>query len=499
MRNSRYLLACVVTALTTVCVLGIYDQHLKAADQPAPITKESSSAFRAVVKKTLPAVVSVAAKTKTVNVATEDGEDFGDPGSDDGQIPEELRRFFGGRRGFRTPPPSPGGFGSGVIVDASGIVLTNNHVVAGAERVEVGLQDGRKFTSEEIYTDPKTDLAIIKLSPEKIGKLPVAELGDSRGLEIGDWVLAMGAPFQLHGTVTAGIVSAKGRALQMNPYEDFIQTDAAINPGNSGGPIVDLDGKVVGINTAIRSNSGGFEGVGFAIPVNMAREVMNDLVAHGKVRRGYLGIQMTVAEKPLLNRLGLEHGVQITQLTPGETPARKARLQPVDIIIEVDGVKIVNARVLRDLVADTEPGTAVDMTIFRDGAQTTVSVTIDEQPEMFGITRPVRGRFRRPPSKPETADFENLGVKVQELTPALAQRFGYSTDKGVLVTRVAPDSPADRAGLQPGVLIVQTEDKAVHSPAEFAEAINDIDLDKKGVLVKVRLPNGGASFIVIEK
>src|SRR5438309_2148302 len=276
----------------------------------SPAVHEPTS-FRDVVKKVLPAVVSVESKAKPEprrTGAQNNPRRRVVPRLDDQQVPEDFRRFFEEfqrRQEDEGPSEQFLGFGSGFIVDPKGIVLTNNHVVDGATEVEVTLHDGRKFVSKDIKTDEKTDLAIVRLDT-KGASLPYLELGDSSAMEIGDRVLAVGAPFGLTGTVTSGIISAKGRyGLGLNKYEDFLQTDAAINPGNSGGPLVNLDGKVIGVNSAIKSRSGGFQGVGLAISSNMAKNVMEQLLKHGTVHRGFLGIQMQELDPDVASRLGV--------------------------------------------------------------------------------------------------------------------------------------------------------------------------------------------------
>ncbi len=281
----------------------------------APAIPKELTSYRDVVKKVLPAVVSIESRTKPAPVRKRRRVPL------DEQVPEELRPFFDFGDGDDAPEPR-GGFGSGVLVDAKGVILTNFHVVEGASQVVVHLSDGRKFTSKDVKSDPKTDLAIVRI--EAPAALPFLELGDSDAMDIGDRVLAVGAPFGLTGTVTHGIISAKGRSLQLNMYEDFLQTDAAINPGNSGGPLVSLDGKVIGINAAIKSRSGGFQGVGLAIASNMVKSIMPQLLKDGVVRRGYLGVQIKeILEPEVASRLGLkegEHGVLVTRVfddTPG--------------------------------------------------------------------------------------------------------------------------------------------------------------------------------------
>ena len=331
---------------------------------PAPVKAEARqgvphepTSFRHVVKKVLPAVVSIEA-----------------------QSVRPARRFD-------QDEPTELGLGSGFIVDPKGVVVTNYHVVDGADRVEVTLTDGRKFVSKDIKTDPKSDLAIVRLDTKE--PLPFLRFGDSDAMEIGDRVLAVGAPFGLTGSVTAGIVSAKSRTLRINTYEDFIQTDAAINPGNSGGPLVNLDGEVIGVNSAIKSKSGGFQGVGLAIASNMARNVMEQLLTNGVVHRGYLGVQIKeIDSAEVAARLGLgqPHGVLVTHVY-SDTPAAKAGIHPGDVILKVNGKPLTDGSQLLRVLGGLPLGKPVDVSVMRDGKPTTLRVTLEEQPADFGSSR----------------------------------------------------------------------------------------------------------------
>src|SRR5262245_8374782 len=315
--------------------------------QPAtpPAFPKELPSYRAVVKQVLPAVVSIESKTKP---ARRDQARRRQRAEIDPRIPEEFRRFFedhGDGPGRETPRL---GFGSGFLVDPKGVILTNNHVVDGAEEVVVQLKDGRKFVSKDVKTDPKTDLAIVRIEAKTA--LPYLRMGDSDQMEIGDRVLAVGAPFGLVGSVTSGIVSGKGRSLRVNMYEDFIQTDAAINPGNSGGPLVNLEGRVIGINAAIKTRTGGFQGVGLAISSKIVGDVMQKLLKDGVVRRGYLGVQVKdVDDSRLAERLGMrqgEKGVLVTRVFD-EGPAGKAGIKDGDVITSLNGQVIADGRDLQ--------------------------------------------------------------------------------------------------------------------------------------------------------
>jgi serine protease Do len=445
-----------------------------------------------VVKKVLPAVVSIESRAKVVKTAQPRRR-----APADNQFPEEFRRFFENPQDGDESPAPHGGFGSGFLVDARGVILTNNHVVDGAEQVIVELRDGRKFVSKDIKTDPKTDLAIVKIDAK--GPLPYLEMGDSGVMEIGDRVLAVGAPFGLTGTVTQGIVSAKGRSLHMNMYEDFLQTDAAINPGNSGGPLVNLEGKVIGINAAIKSRSGGFQGIGLAIASNMARNVMDQLLKDGVVRRGYLGVQIKdVLDPEVANRLGMkegENGVLVTRVFE-KTPGAKAGLKDGDVIQSLDGKPIKDGHELQIVVATLPLGKPVEVAVIRDGKPQKLSVTIEEQPREYGTIRvPVR---RTPEPEADAVPVEKIGVEVSDLTPDTAEQLGYpESTKGVLITKVGDDGLAAAGGLRRGMVITKVDKKPVASAKALKEALEGASLDK-GVLVQVQSPQGGTNYVLLK-
>jgi serine protease Do len=382
-----------VGAILGTFVAGPFLKGQQVPATPPAIPKELTS-YRDVVKKVLPAVVSIESRAKTP--ARKSGKR---PLPDDGRIPDDLKKFFDDPQ--REQAPGDGeqdlGFGSGFLVDAKGVILTNFHVVDGADEVEVQLTDGRKFTSKDIKTDPKTDLAIVRIDAK--APLPYLELGDSGQMEIGDRVLAVGAPFGLTGTVTHGIVSATGRSLRLNTYEDFLQTDAAINPGNSGGPLINLEGRVIGINSAIKSRSGGFQGVGLAVASNLAKNVLEALERDGVVHRGYLGVQIKdVIDADLAKKLGVEKegGVLVTQVFD-KSPGEKAGLQEGDVITSLGGKAIKEGRGLQTVVAGLPLGKPVDVTVVRDGKVKVLQVTVEEQPQDFGL-------LKAPKPKKEPAD-----------------------------------------------------------------------------------------------
>lgn len=483
---------------------GLLTAQVPAVRAPAPPpaalshAQGLSEAFRYAAEQVLPAVVSIRNEVRPRVVRT-------DPRSPRGARPrlpkefEELDPFF---RRFFEEFQFPDGFelremprmssGSGVIIDPAGLILTNNHVVAGGGKITVRLHDGREFEATEVKTDPNTDLAVVRIKAD--GALPSARLGDSDQLRIGDWVLAVGQPFGLENTVTAGIVSATGRAVGITRYDEFIQTDAAINPGNSGGPLVNLMGEVVGINTAISTSSGGFQGVGFAIPVNVAKWVSSQLIKEGKVHRAYLGIGIQPLDQALASQLGLpsQHGALVTEVQP-DSPAAKAGIQPRDVIVEFAGTKITSPRNLAALASRSPIGSTQPIVVIRDGKRLELKVTLREAPPNYG-ERPLRPV--QPGEEEGTTQFNKLGLQVGPLTPDVANQLGLAGTSGVVITAVEEGSPADRAGLAPSMVITQVGRKPVRSVAEFEAEINQASLEK-GVLLLVRSAEG-SRFVVLK-
>jgi serine protease Do len=401
-------------------------------------------------------------------------------------LPEEFRRFFGDDLvdrfgdprgpGLRIPEEGlrPQGLGTGVVVSADGYVVTNNHVVRGADEVNVTLWDKRQVKAEVVGTDAKTDLAVLKI--EASGLVP-APLGDSDRAEVGEWVLAIGSPFGLDQTVTAGIISAKGRQMDITDYEDFIQTDAAINPGNSGGPLVNLRGEVIGINTAIASRTGGYMGVGFSIPSRMVRMVKDAIVQHGRVQRGRMGALIQDLNEDLARSFGYDstQGVLVGDVIE-DSPAARAGLKAGDIVLRYNGQPVASANQLRNSVAATPPNTRAEVLIFRNGKQMTLTITVGElEDEPVAV------------ESPEGGDSSvNLGMTVQTLTPELARQLGYDrNERGVVVTDVEGASMAARAGIQQRDVIVDVNGKAVQNVRDFREALENADI-ANGVRLQVK-------------
>jgi serine protease Do len=469
-----------------------------SAVAPLAVPKETTS-YRDVVKRVLPAVVSVEGKAKPRPKSKTEQTPKRRVPLDDQMVPEEFRRFFEefNNRQFDSPDEIPNlGFGSGFLVDPKGLILTNFHVVNGADEVVIQLKDGRKFRSHDIHGDRKSDLAIVRLHSES--PLPYLELGDSDEMEIGDRVLAVGAPFGLTGSVTAGIVSAKGRnGLNVNMYEDFIQTDAAINPGNSGGPLVNLEGKVIGINSAIKSRTGGFQGVGLAIASNLAKNVMHSLQKDGLVHRGYLGVQIGDLNPEVAAQLHLKdaEGVVVRQIFP-DTPAFRAGLEEGDIVTSLGGKPIKNGRELQQVVTSLPLHKPVSVKLVRDGQPKELRVTIEEQPESYGtVSLP---RSRAPVEDKETLSLDKLGLQLQDLNAELAEQLGIrGVNTGALITGVERGSVAAEAGLARGMVITKVAEQTVKNAEQARDHLEKGSLEK-GILLLVKSPRGGTSYIVLK-
>ncbi len=373
--------------------------------------------------------------------------------------------------------------GSGFIIDKEGYIVTNNHVVEGADKIRVSLYDEKEYDAKIVGRDPKTDLALIKIDGAR--NLHPLPLGDSDKLEVGDWVLAIGSPFGLEQTVTAGIVSAKKRVIGAGPYDNFIQTDASINPGNSGGPLLNLKGQVVGINTAIIASG---QGIGFAIPINMAKSIVAQLKEKGSVTRGWLGVAIQNLTPELSEYYGLKtrKGVLVTQVFEGD-PADKAGIKPNDIIIAVDGHPVSTGRELSSIIANTPVGSKTRITLMRNGKQKTVTVTVAKrEDEQLVVTR-------------DSGRSESMGIQVAEITPERARQFGLeSKEEGVLVVDVQSGSRADEAGLQAGDIIKEINHQRVKNLDGFRKQIRRASSTKKAIAMLVKRRNQGFKVIRIK-
>jgi serine protease Do len=401
-----------------------------------------------------------------------------------GQNPFERGPF---ERGPFERGPRGGGMGSGVIISPDGYIITNNHVVEGAKEVEVTLPDKREFKGKVVGTDPKTDLAVVKIEGRD---LPSVVWGDSSKLQVGEYVLAVGNPFGLNSTVTLGIVSALGRGrMGITQYEDFIQTDAAINPGNSGGALVNTKGELVGINTAIFSQTGGYQGVGFAVPTSMAKPVSESLMKNGKVVRGYMGVAIQDLTPDLAKSFGLKQteGVLISDVT-ADSPAEQGGIKQGDVIVEYQGERVEDPAALQRMVTRTPVGAKATVKVLRDGHEKELTVTIGEQSETVKTAKAERDG---------EADHALVGIEVQTLDRKTAQDLGINEKtKGVVVTNVEPDSPAAEAGIQEGDVILEVNRHEVRSVKDFEKTTADLKKDQN---VLLRINRRGASLYLSVK
>jgi serine protease Do len=423
--------------------------------------------FSDLVTQVRPAVVSITTKLRPTEVADDEMPLF--PG---------MRRPGGQERGRAVEAR-----GSGFIIDADGTVVTNNHVVKDAQSVSVTLDDGTQLPAKIIGHDAKTDIAVLRISAGH--KLPFIQLGESDDIKPGQWVVAMGNPFGLGGSVTSGIVSARGRDIGSGPYDSFIQVDAPINQGNSGGPLFTQDGKVVGVNTAILSPSGGSVGIGFAIPSDTVRTVVAELEKSGHITRGYLGVQAQSVNGAMTAALRLPsgQGALVANIEP-DSPAAKAGLQPGDVIQSVDGKKIGNPRDLAVDIAAVAPGSSTKLTVLRDGNSKDMSVTVASLPSDTSDSN-------------SPGQHRGIGVALSQLSPDLRSQLGVpSRTHGAVVAQVEPGSPAEQAGLQPGDIVVGVGDKAVSSPEEAVSAIRAATSDGKAAALRI-MRDGNTAFVAV--
>ncbi len=451
-----------------------------------PVSREGMPAgsFAPVVKRVAPAIVKIVTTSTIQNTSTQEMPGLEDP---------FWRHFFGNQfgNGFPQTPSGPfreRGLGSGVIVTKNGYILTNNHVVDHADQVKVTLLDGREFTAKVVGRDPKSDIAVVKIDAND---LPVVPMADSSKVQVGDVVLAIGNPFGVGQTVTEGIVSAKDRGnMGIEDYEDFIQTDAAINPGNSGGALVDVEGRLIGINTAILSRSGGNQGIGFAIPSDLARNVMVSLVKYGHVTRGYLGLMIQNLSPALAKDFDVKdlHGALVGGVVP-QSPAAKAGIKDGDVIVEFNGNKINDSTQLRLEAAETAPGTRVPVKVLRNGETKTMEITLRALPGEQQVAQ------NDDNNNQDTGTLN--GVTVQDVDPQMRQQFNLPGNvKGAVIEEVKPDSAAAEAGLKPGDVIEEINRHPVKS-AEDAVRLTEKTTDKH-TLVRV-WEGGGSHYVVVDE
>ncbi len=454
---------------------GLHPGQIAAQDRSPAVQqlRDMSEAFVHIADSASPAVVFIDVESKVSARNADMPMGFR---NDDPLAP--FFRFFErpGQPNRPMPPQMRRGQGSGFIISPDGYVVTNGHVVNDAERIDVTLGDGRRFKAKLVGVDKPTDIAVIKIDD---GELPYLTLGDSDALRIGEIVVAIGNPFGLSHSVTQGIVSAKGRSgVGITDYADFIQTDAAINPGNSGGPLLNLEGEVVGMNTAILSRTGGSLGIGFAIPINNIKEIKDTLISGKAVERGFLGVMIQDVTPDMAEYFKAEpnKGALIAEL--GKDSPATGTLEQDDIVLELDGRPVKDAASLRNMVAMSKPGTQAEMRVLRDGEERNVTVTLGKRDE------------EQTRIATEEAEPSELGLGLQNLTLDLAQQLGFGDQKGVVITRVEPGSAAQRAGLQPGMLIQEVNRDPVNNVAEFRKFVAESD----GDVVLLRFTDGSRSL-----
>ncbi|MBI5687920.1 MAG: DegQ family serine endoprotease [Verrucomicrobia bacterium] len=488
--NWKVIISFAVVAVAAAWFAGHGVSSVTAQTPSAPPTQalaaaqSLSDAFAWVADSVKPAVVSIVA-TKYVSMPRNfhwffSPDMFGDQGDEDEDVPQRR-----GRGGQSTPRKfKQEGIGSGVLIDKDGYILTNNHVIKGTDELKVFMSDKREFDAKVVGTDPKTDLAIVKINGKNLPSVPLA---DSTTLRVGDWVVAIGSPYGLPQTVTAGIVSAKGRSGVLDSrggYEDFIQTDAAINRGNSGGPLVNLQGKIVGLNTAIYSSSGGNTGVGFAVPSSIIASVLPSLKAGKPVQRGQLGVMIQDLNEDLAQQFGVKQtkGVLVAQVNK-DSAAEKAGIQPGDIIAQFGGKPVEDVNELRNRVAATAPSAKSTVVVIRKGKEVTLSVTVGSASETTAA------------AAEEESDVTNLGVTVTNLTKELERKLDYKGEKGVVVTDVDSNSLAYRRGVREGDLIVEVNRQPVTSVSEFEKVVKNA---KDSVLLLIKNKEG-SRFVPLQK
>lgn len=439
---------------------------------------ETSKAFSEIANAVSPVVANIS----TTKVVKREAPSFFD---------DPFFNFFGPSHDFGSPKKwKEQSLGSGVIVSGDGYIITNNHVIEQAEEIKVTLYDKKSFKGKIIGADPKTDIAVIKINA---GNLPTAAWADSDKLQVGEFVLAIGNPFGLSHTVTMGIISAMGRAsVGITDYEDFIQTDAAINPGNSGGPLVNIKGEIIGINTAIFSKTGGYQGIGFAVPSNLVRSVMEDLIKYGKKTRGWLGVSIQRLTPELAEKFGIKDsdGALVGDVVK-DSPAEKAGIMRGDIVLEYNGKKVKDADSLRNTVAQTKAGVQVNIKILRKGKEYNITVTITESPK-----EPVEAKIESVPEDARRGEAL-AGLEVVELTKEIAQQLGLNRDeKGVVLLKVEAGSAADEAKLRKGDVIQEIDTKKVATINDFNKIASAI---KPGATVLLFINRGGQKFYTAVK
>jgi serine protease Do len=435
--------------------------------------------FVDIVKKVKPAVVNINTTKIIKKKFSNPFFHFQSPFGKNDPFNDFFQKFFGNTQPYKKFKQKS--LGSGFIISKDGYILTNNHVVSNADEINVTLSNNHSYKAKIIGTDPKTDIALIKINPKQGEELTVVKLGDSDSLQVGEWVLAIGNPFGFSRTVTAGIVSAKGRVIGEGPYDSFIQTDAAINPGNSGGPLINLKGEVVGINTAIIAAA---QGIGFAIPINMAKFVVKQIKTKGYVQRGWLGVYIQPVNKDLADYFNMKepYGALVADVVK-DGPADKAGIKRGDIIVSFDGKKVESTEVLPKIVASTPIGKEVNIGILREGKKMNIKAKIGEMPE---------SKSEAVVKKSET--FDNLGLRVSNITPEIMKQYGIHDSEGVLILEVKNGSPADNAGIREGDIIKSVEYHIVKNIDDYYSIVRNFKKDK--MLVDVKRGNSRIFFVL---
>ena len=474
------------TPLAALAAIGI------VVSSSLAFAKAPPDGFADLAEKVTPAVVNIST-TQKVERAPEQMPEM--PFPPDSPMGEMLRKFFEQQQGNNSQqgqrPRNVSALGSGFIIDPDGYVVTNNHVVGQADQIKVILSGGESFDAKLVGRDEKTDLALLKVEAKR--KLPFVSFGDSNKARVGDWVMAVGNPFGLGGTVTAGIVSARGRDIHSGPYDDYIQTDAAINRGNSGGPMFDMSGSVIGINSAIYSPNGGSVGIGFAIPSALAKSVVAELRENGKVARGWLGVQIQDVTPEIANSVGLTDAKgAIVSGIMAKSPAASSDLKLGDVILGVNGAEITRLRDLPRIIADIKAGETVKLAVWRDGARKNVDVTITEMPVEQAAASPENPAARIQPARV-------LGMALAPLSRDAKQRFQVKDDvKGAVVTAVTDGSEAAERGIQAGDVIVRVGDKQVSAPADVTRQVKEASSAKRDAVLLLVNRRGSEQFVALK-
>ena len=484
-RRRLYFITTLIIAGVLLFFLGmVFTPERGKAEEATPVQTiviNDQSGFTSAIAEVANALMPTVVYINVTGTVKQRGPGSGPFGND-----PFFRYFFGPPEGEREVPISA--LGSGVIISRDGYIITNNHVVENADNIVIKLYDGSEHEAELVGTDPQTDLAMVKIKP--IPGMKYAEFGNSDQCKIGEWVIAIGAPRGLDWTVTAGIISAKNRTdigvLGPTGYEDFIQTDASINPGNSGGPLINLRGRVIGINSLIVSASQGSEGLGFAIPSNLARNISDSLIKYGKVVRGYLGVQIQDVTPDVAKSLKLDRevkGVIVADVFEG-SPADKGGLEQGDVVIAFNGKQVETVAELRNLVAQTRPGQTATLKVIRNKKQMNVRVKIGDLEKLQQLARADKGN-------------ETLGVTVEKITPEIANKLGLKNTTGVVIARVASGSPADRSGLKAGDIVFRVGNQVVKDPEQFNKLVSELAESGKVMLLIRDVRTGRVGYIVV--